>query len=98
MQGLSHHEVAHFLALTTGVMPAEPVVTSLHQRTEGNPFFLTEMVRLLMTEDGAAAFYTPQAESRLALPQSVREAIGRKAPLASPCPHLLAACQCNAHL
>jgi tetratricopeptide (TPR) repeat protein len=90
LQGLSHHEVAHFLALTTGVTPAEPVVTSLHQRTEGNPFFLTEMVRLLMSEDGAAAFCTPQAESRLALPQSVREAIGRRVrPLPPPCQHLL---------
>ena len=90
LQGLSQPEVAHFLALTTGVAPAEPVVTSLHQRTEGNPFFLTEMVRLLLTEDGAAAFCTPQAASRLVLPQSVREAIGLRArPLPSPCQHLL---------
>jgi tetratricopeptide (TPR) repeat protein len=90
LQGLSPHEVAHFLALTTGMAPAEPVVTSLHQRTEGNPFFLTEMVRLLMAEDGAAAFCTPQTESRLALPQSVREAIGlRVRPLPTPCQHLL---------
>jgi tetratricopeptide (TPR) repeat protein len=90
LQGLSHHEVTHFLALTTGVAPAEPVVASLHQHTEGNPFFLTEMVRLLMTEGGAAAFRTPQAESRLALPQSVRETIGlRLHPLPPPCRHLL---------
>jgi tetratricopeptide (TPR) repeat protein len=90
LQGLAPHEVAHFLALTIGVAPAEPVVTSLHQRTEGNPFFLTEMVRLLLTEDGAAAFCTPQAESHLALPQSVREAIGRRVrPLPLPCQHLL---------
>jgi tetratricopeptide (TPR) repeat protein len=90
LQGLSHHEVAHFLALTTGMTPAESVVTSLHQRTEGNPFFLTEMVRLLVTEDGATAFCPPQAENRLALPQSVREAIGRRVrPLPPPCQHLL---------
>ena len=90
LQGLSHHEVAHFLALTTGVAPLEPVVASLHQHTEGNPFFLTEMVRLLMTEGGAAAFCTPQAESRPALPQSVREAIElRLHPLPPDCRHLL---------
>ncbi|HSX83170.1 MAG TPA: AAA family ATPase, partial [Candidatus Saccharimonadia bacterium] len=90
MQGLSHHEVAQFLALTTGVAPVESVVTSLHERTEGNPFFLTEMVRLLMTEGGVAALCTPQTESRLVLPQSVREAIGlRVRPLPPPCQHLL---------
>ena len=90
LQGLSHHEVAHFLALTTGVTPAESVVAALHQHTEGNPFFLTEMVRLLMTEGGAATFCMPQVESRLALPQSVREAIGlRLHPLPPPCQHLL---------
>ena len=90
LQGLSHHDVAHFLALTTGVAPAEPVVTALHQRTEGNPFFLTEMVRLLMTEGSTAALGGPQAESRLVLPQSVREAIGlRVHPLPPPCQHLL---------
>ena len=90
LQGLAHHEVAHFLALTTGVAPAESVVTSLHERTEGNPFFLTEMVRLLMTEGSTAALGTPQAESRLVLPQSVREAIGlRVHPLPPPCQHLL---------
>jgi tetratricopeptide (TPR) repeat protein len=62
----------------------------LHQRTEGNPFFLTEMVRLLTTEGSIAALCTPQAESRLVLPQSVREAIGlRVHPLPSPGQHLL---------
>ena len=43
-----------------------------------------------MTEGGAATFCMPQVESRLALPQSVREAIGlRLHPLPSPCQHLL---------
>jgi predicted ATPase len=43
-----------------------------------------------MTEGGAATLCTPQAESRLVLPQSVREAIGlRVRPLPPPCQHLL---------
>jgi tetratricopeptide (TPR) repeat protein len=90
LQGLTPHDVARFLVLTTGMPAAEAVVTSLHQQTDGNPFFLTEMVRMLMAHGGAAALCAPQRAPRLALPQSVREAIGaRMHPLPPACQQLL---------
>ena len=90
LQGLSQSEVARFIELTTGVPPAEAVVASLYRQTEGNPFFLTEMVRFLVTEGGPAVLRAPSMASRLALPQGVRDTIGRHLQtLSTTCYHLL---------
>ncbi|HEY7496600.1 MAG TPA: AAA family ATPase, partial [Candidatus Tectomicrobia bacterium] len=89
LQGLSQSEVARFIELTVGVPPAEAVVAPLHRQTEGNPFFLTEIVRLLVMEGGPAALHAPLS-SRLVLPQGVRDAIERRLQtLAAPCQRLL---------
>jgi hypothetical protein len=90
LQGLSQSEVASFIEFTAGVPPAEAVVASLYRQTEGNPFFLTEMVRLLVTEGGPAVFRAPFMASRLVLPQGVRDTIGRRLQtLSTACHHLL---------
>ena len=89
LQGLSQSEVAHFIERTTGVPPTEVVVTSLHRQTEGNPFFLTEMVRLLVMEGGPAALRAP-SPGHLTPPQGARDAIERRLQtLAAPCYRIL---------
>lgn len=39
LRGLTEKEVAHFIELTIGVAPAEPLVSAVYHKTEGNPFF-----------------------------------------------------------
>jgi tetratricopeptide (TPR) repeat protein len=90
LQGLSQDEVACFLASTIGVTPHEAVVACLYRQTEGNPFFLTEVVRLLVTSGTPVTRLTPHAIRGLGLPQAVREVIGRRLhTLAAPCHSLL---------
>jgi DNA-binding SARP family transcriptional activator len=48
--GLSPQEVMDLAAATVGTDIAEDVARRLHDRTEGNPFFLTELIKLLASE------------------------------------------------
>jgi DNA-binding CsgD family transcriptional regulator len=75
LSGLERDHVAEITRQVMGVEPAERVVGAVYERTEGNPFFVTEVVRLL-AEQGALA--DPSSSSwHVALPESVREVIGR---------------------
>ena len=42
--------MARFVEARAGVRPSAAVVTALHRQTGGNPFFLDEVVRLLVAE------------------------------------------------
>ena len=75
LRGLSEPEVARFLECS-GLHPFEPLVTAVYQATEGNPFFMTEVVRLLAQEESQAAIRGPQ--SAIAIPQGVRAAVERR--------------------
>jgi tetratricopeptide (TPR) repeat protein len=75
LRGLSEPEVARFLE-RRGFQPFAPLVTAVYQATEGNPFFLTEVVRLLADEQDHAAIRSPQ--STMAIPQGVRAAVERR--------------------
>jgi AAA ATPase domain len=46
--GLGRRDVASFVALVAGATPSWELVAALHQQTDGNPFFVTEVVRLLL--------------------------------------------------
>ncbi|MGH7963729.1 MAG: ATP-binding protein [Candidatus Binatia bacterium] len=47
LHGLTAQDVAQFIQLTTDQSPSETVVAAVYQKTEGNPFFMTEVVRSL---------------------------------------------------
>jgi tetratricopeptide (TPR) repeat protein/predicted Ser/Thr protein kinase len=83
--GLTERDVERFLAATVGVDPPEELVRTVHRQTEGNPLFVTEIVRLLDQEGKL----TPEAitESRdwsVRVPEGVREVIGRRLDRLSP--------------
>ena len=91
LQGLSKSEVARFIEITTATMPGEELTAAVYHGTEGHPFFLTEVIRLLATEgnpsllpnNGPMAFDLP-------LPQGVRSAIeGRLTQVSEACRQLL---------
>jgi predicted ATPase len=47
LEGLEADAVGQFLHQATGMAPPRETVESVHRRTDGNPFFLSELVRLL---------------------------------------------------
>jgi predicted ATPase len=48
--GLDQREVATFVALVAGAQPSSQLVVAVHQQTDGNPFFVTEVARLLASQ------------------------------------------------
>jgi class 3 adenylate cyclase len=79
LHGLSITEVAEFLDRSVKVPVDESTISSIHRVTDGNPFFLDELVRLLIsTRESIGAEIDPV----LSVPESVRATIRRRmAPL-----------------
>jgi len=85
LRGLEPAEVATLVEAVADFTPSAGLARTVHEMTEGNPFFVFELARLL-GEAGAPA----EDPSTLALPQSVRDAIGRRLDALSPdCNELL---------
>ncbi|HSJ73002.1 MAG TPA: AAA family ATPase, partial [Miltoncostaeaceae bacterium] len=85
LEGLSRRDVERFIAAAAG-RPAPPgLVDACLVQTEGNPLFLTELVRLLLQEGGLAwggdeGDWTPR------IPEGVRAVIARRLDrLSEPC-------------
>ncbi|MGH2982347.1 MAG: protein kinase domain-containing protein [Solirubrobacterales bacterium] len=74
LHGLSEPDVGSYIERTAGAVPAPALVSAVHDQTEGNPFFLAEVVRLLAAEGTLDA----PATASLAIPQGVRDVIGRR--------------------
>jgi DNA-binding CsgD family transcriptional regulator len=75
--GMSQEETGQFIEMTAGVRPSPQLVETIHAHTEGNPFFLKEVTRLL-SERGelrAAGIGGPEG---ISVPQGVREVIGQR--------------------
>ena len=77
--GLTEENVDSLMRHVSGVPPAQELVEAVYRQTQGNPLFVTEVVRLLAQEqkltqdpivDGVA--------ENLGIPDGVREAIGRR--------------------
>ncbi|HET8821709.1 MAG TPA: BTAD domain-containing putative transcriptional regulator [Thermoleophilaceae bacterium] len=75
LRGLSESEVAEYLELTASEILSPGLAAALHGQSEGNPLFVGEIVRLLAVEGTPSQ--SPD-ESRLAIPQSVRDVIARR--------------------
>jgi DNA-binding SARP family transcriptional activator/tetratricopeptide (TPR) repeat protein len=73
--GLSEGDVAKYVELTSSEIASPELVAALHEETNGNPLFVAETVRLLSVEGVRSE---PNAEVRIAIPQSVRDVIGRR--------------------
>lgn len=73
LRGLSRSEVDGYIRATANVAPAPRLVDRIFEETEGNPFFLAEVN--LLTQEGAL---TNESVSDIAVPDGVREALGRR--------------------
>jgi tetratricopeptide (TPR) repeat protein len=86
LHGFTRAQVARYVSMTAGVEPDDALVDAVHAKSEGNPFFVAEIVRLLSAEGDLDT-----ARSAIAIPHEVRELIGRRlAPLSATCRETLA--------
>ena len=86
LKGLREPEVARYIELAAGTSPAAALVNAIHGETEGNPLFVTELVRLL---DAEGRLEEPRAPLRI--PPGVRAVIRRRlARLSERCRAVLA--------
>jgi DNA-binding SARP family transcriptional activator len=74
LRGLSLEESGELLARTAGGPVDEDVVAALHARSEGNPFFTTELARLFVEEGRLAA----DAVAAASVPTGVRDVLARR--------------------
>ncbi len=77
LRGLTERDVDRFIDLTAGRKPPEALVTAVYRETEGNPFFVNEIVRLLVA-DGRLERPEEVTSWSVTIPQSVREVVGRR--------------------
>jgi DNA-binding SARP family transcriptional activator/tetratricopeptide (TPR) repeat protein len=87
LAGLSEADVARFIELAAPGGSGTALAPAVHAETEGNPLFVGEIVRLLAAESRL----DEPATGPIAIPQSVREVIGRRLRhLSDECNRLLA--------
>jgi DNA-binding SARP family transcriptional activator len=73
--GLSEPDTAELVRLRTGEIPSRAFAHALYEETEGNPFFVEEIVRQL-TEAGVHAGSASASElQRFGLPEGVKQVI-----------------------
>lgn len=80
LHGLSQEDVTRFIdTLLNGAAPPPGLVEAVYGQTEGNPLFVTEVVRLLVQEGRLRHAGTSQETSwSVRIPDGVREVIGRR--------------------
>ncbi len=80
LRGLSREEVAAYIRAKANVEPKREVLDRIFEETEGNAFFLSELVNL-MAEEGTLS---KDSISDIAIPDGVKEALGRRLNRLSP--------------
>ncbi|MCH7713785.1 MAG: AAA family ATPase, partial [Chloroflexi bacterium] len=79
LRGLTQEDVGRFIEMAAGVAPPSGLVSSVYTQTEGNPLFVTEVVRLLVQEGELGADKVRETDSwTVRIPEGVREVIGRR--------------------
>jgi DNA-binding SARP family transcriptional activator len=73
LAGFEQDDVAEYIERIAEIAPDEALVEAIHTRTDGNPLFITEVVRLLASEGRLDR--SVDVPSRI--PVGVRDAIGR---------------------
>ncbi len=76
LRGLSVEEVADFIGRNSRLGADESMLSSLYHATDGNPFFLDEIVRLIVAERNLG--HSTSLESGFTVPDSVRTIIRRR--------------------
>ena len=74
LRGLSKEETGEYVRQAAGLKPSAAVLDRVYEATGGNPFFLGEVVDLLIREGSVDA----DAISGIAVPEGAKEALGQR--------------------
>ena len=75
LPGLNRTEVADFVAGGWALAPSDELAAALQARTDGNPFYLAELVKLLTSEGSLGR---PDAVAAAEVPVGVRDVLRRR--------------------
>jgi DNA-binding CsgD family transcriptional regulator len=78
LDGLDQRQVASFVALVGGVEPAPELAAAVHRQTDGNPFFVTEVVRLLEGQGRLGAVEAGSPVPAVGLPEGVKAVVAER--------------------
>ena len=78
LRGLDSAAVERYIEMSTGTEPAPGLADAVLEQTEGNPFFVSEVVRLLASERRLEAGAATAGSWLPQIPQGVREVVGRR--------------------
>jgi tetratricopeptide (TPR) repeat protein len=76
LRGLARDEIEKFVSVNGAVAPSDAMVARLQETTEGNPFFLDELVAML--GESGELDSQDEAVAKIELPDGVRDAIRRR--------------------
>ncbi|HEX5165243.1 MAG TPA: AAA family ATPase, partial [Thermomicrobiales bacterium] len=82
LRGLAKHHIADLVALVAAEAQPAPLVDAIFEETDGNPFFVAEVVLLLAQEGSLGA--SAVTARRLQVPANVRAAIRQRVARLSP--------------
>jgi predicted ATPase len=77
LRGLDQQDTVPFIEATAGVQLSEELAETIYSHTEGNPFFLTEVIRLL-ADRGELEQQDVSRLRNIRIPEGIREAIGQR--------------------
>jgi eukaryotic-like serine/threonine-protein kinase len=76
--GLDQAEVASFVALVAGVAPSSALAAAVHRRTDGNPSFVSEVVRLQASQGRLHHTETDRRVLAAGLPEGVEVVVAER--------------------
>lgn len=78
LRGLKPEAVETLLRSTTGMQPAPALVEAVHRETEGNAFFVAEIIRLLIDSQALKGQQELSRPLVIDIPEGIREVIGKR--------------------
>jgi tetratricopeptide (TPR) repeat protein len=79
LRGLTETDIARFVEITAGFKAPRELSSTVHRHTEGNPLFVTEVVRdLVQTGELTEEKVSGRSSWSVRIPEGVREVIGRR--------------------
>ena len=91
LRGLSEDDVGSLILRTSDVAASPAAVAQIHRKTGGNPLFVDELVRLMISEGVALTSRDGALKGPVTVPDGVRETIRRRtAPLSAEAREILA--------
>ena len=72
--GLSEAEVAQLIQASAGTRPSASITSAVYETTEGNPFFIHEVIALLLEQGGVSATQLPSGQ---VIPSGIRDVVSR---------------------